>query len=199
MWLSQLLRNIYTVPAPVDCNINHLTLDSRHIQQNDLFLAIKGTHTDGRQFIKNAIESGAAAVLYDADAAAAHDQLRIEQQAALIPIEGLRNRLGELAARFYHHPAKRLRMLGITGTYGKTSCSHYIAQVLDELQIHCGIIGTLGHGFHDHLSNVGCKLILHAISLQSMLNEFCKQEVKTVSMEVSSHSLDQDRIKWDFF
>lgn len=190
MLLSQLLQNIYTIPASLDRHINRISLDSRHIQKDDLFLAINGARTDGHQFIQSAIANGAAAVLFDKYT---DDTLQIENQVPLIPIHQLRNQLGELAARFYHYPAKKLRMLGITGTNGKTSCSHYIAQILAAENIRCGIIGTLGHGFYGDLCDVGLTTP-DAISLQSILNDFCVREANTVSMEVSSHSIDQGRI-----
>lgn len=190
MLLSQLLKNIYTTPASLDRHIHRLSLDSRCIQKDDLFLAIIGTHTNGHHYIQNAIANGAAAVLFDKNSG---NTLQVESQVPLIPIPQLRNQLGELAARFYHHPAKKLRMIGITGTNGKTSCSHYIAQILNKENINCGIIGTLGHGFYGDLCDVGLTTP-DAISLQSILNDFCTRNAQAVSMEVSSHSIDQGRI-----
>lgn len=192
MWLSELLQNIYPISAVQDRMIHRLMLDSRNVQQHDLFIAIQGKQFDGCQYIQQALAQGAAAILYDANSRSFQKNSQHANQ-PIYAIHQLREKLGELAARYYDYPAKHLRMIGITGTNGKTSCSHYIAQILASENIRCGIIGTLGHGFCDHLQSGGLTTP-DAISIQSILNEFRQQQTKTISMEVSSHSIDQARI-----
>lgn len=191
MHLSTLLEGLSPHSIEMDYDIHGLSLDSRQIKPQDLFIAIKGTHLNGQKYISDAISRGAKAILIDSDSSA--DLCPQYEQALLIPIPQLKNKIGLIAARFYHHPAKQLRMIGITGTNGKTSCTHFIAQVLQALQIRCGMIGTLGSGFYGELTELGLTTP-DAITLQKILHEFLMQNAQAVAMEVSSHSIDQGRI-----
>jgi len=191
MNLSELLKQIVVIPNEVDRDVKRLISDSRQIQKNDLFLAIKGTQTDGSRFVPQAISQGAAAVLYDASSP--NDVIAIEQQIPLIPIYQLQNKLGELGARFYGEPGQQLQMFGVTGTNGKTSCTHFIAQILQTLHTPCGVIGTLGSGMYGVLGEAGLTTP-DAITLQKTLREFVSHGAKAAAMEVSSHSIDQGRV-----
>ncbi len=191
MRLSTLLAGEFKLPQEVDREISDLTLDSRQVQQNGLFLAVKGTQLDGRSYIPNALAKGAAAILVDAESA--NEAVTFQQHIPLIPIQQLQSKIGELAARFYDYPSKKLRMIGVTGTSGKTSCTHFIAQSFQALQIPCGIIGTLGSGFFGALNETGLTTP-DAITLQKILHQFVLQGAKAVAMEVSSHSIDQGRV-----
>ena len=191
MRLSELLKDLVIIPVDADRDVLHLILDSRQLHQQDLFLAIKGTQADGRRFIPQAIAAGAAAVLVDADTP--QESIRYEQSVPLIPVYQLQNKLGKLAARFYQEPAKQLRLFGVTGTNGKTSCTHFIAQILQALQVPSGVIGTLGSGMIGALGEAGLTTP-DAITLQATLRQLVDQGAKAVAMEVSSHSVDQGRV-----
>ncbi len=191
MRLSNLLRDITQVTDQADIDISGLTQDSRKIRENDLFLALKGTQSDGRLFIDNALSRGAKAVLIEAESEG--EAISWRQNIPLIPVYKLQMRLGEIAARFYDFPARKLRMIGVTGTSGKTSCTHFIAQALQAMNIPCGIIGTLGCGFYGALGEVGLTTP-DAVTLQATLHQFVLQGAKAIAMEVSSHSIDQGRI-----
>ena len=191
MRLSHLLKDEYILPCELDCFISGLSLDSRQIKKNNLFLAVKGSALDGREYISQAIEQGAAAVLLESDEPI--QAVSLLQHIPLISIFQLSKKIGQIAARYYNYPAKSLRILGVTGTSGKTSCTHFIAQILQSLNIPCGIIGTLGHGFFDALESVSLTTP-DAVTLQSVLHQFVKQEAKAIAMEVSSHSIDQGRV-----
>lgn len=191
MQLSYLLAELQTLPDAAEREIRRLQLDSRRIEPGDLFVALKGSHADGRQYIAAAIERGATAVLFSADTP--DETIQIQQSIPLIPVFDLQQRLGSLAARFYNYPAQALRLFGVTGTNGKTSCTHFLAQMLTELNTSCGVIGTLGSGLYGHLGPVGLTTP-DAITLQAMLQSFQQQGVKAVAMEVSSHSIDQGRV-----
>ncbi|OGT56917.1 MAG: UDP-N-acetylmuramoyl-L-alanyl-D-glutamate--2,6-diaminopimelate ligase [Gammaproteobacteria bacterium RIFCSPHIGHO2_12_FULL_43_28] len=186
-----MLKDILSIPPAVDRDITRLVLDSREIRQGDLFLAIAGTHLDGRRYIVDAIARGAAAVLIASD----HPQAMITTEAdvPIVPVHQLKALLGQLSASFFDYPAKKMQMIGITGTSGKTSCTHFIGQVLQNLSIPCGLIGTLGSGFYGDLHETGLTTP-DAVKLQTTLHDLWSQGAKAISMEVSSHSIDQGRI-----
>ncbi len=191
MRLSNLLQSICQIPAQVDRDISGLSIDSRKVTQGDLFFAIKGTQLDGRHYIVDAIAQGAAAILIEDHP---NGSVAWQQNVPLIAIPDLSNRLAELAAHFYDYPAHQLRMVGVTGTSGKTSCTHFIAQILQSLHIECGLMGTLGNGFYGALNETSLTTP-DVFTLQFFLRSFLEQQAKAVAMEVSSHSIDQGRIK----
>ncbi|OGT56576.1 MAG: UDP-N-acetylmuramoyl-L-alanyl-D-glutamate--2,6-diaminopimelate ligase [Gammaproteobacteria bacterium RIFCSPHIGHO2_12_FULL_42_10] len=167
----------------------HLALDSRHVAQGGLFLAIQGTICDGRQYIEEAIHAGACAVLVETSVADA--PISLVDGVPVIPIRLLREKMGRLASRFYDEPSKKLRVIGVTGTSGKTSCTHFMAQVLDRP---CGVIGTLGIGLL-HALNANIGTTPDAISLQAILQQFVEAQIEYAAMEVTSHSIHQKRIQ----
>jgi UDP-N-acetylmuramoyl-L-alanyl-D-glutamate--2,6-diaminopimelate ligase len=190
MRLSSLLQNIIPIPSEIDTDVLRMTLDSRQAQPGDVFIALKGTKVDGREFIADVIARGAAAVLVEADGAAS---IYKEQITAIIPIVSLRNRLGEIAASFYGFPARNMKMFGVTGTNGKTSCTHFLAQALQYFNLPCGVLGTLGNGIYGALGEPGLTTP-DPITLHATLKEFLQQGAKATAMEVSSHSIDQGRV-----
>lgn len=187
MDLSKLLQGIYSIPENLDREISQVTLDSRLVQKNSLFIALKGSHYDGCEYIDKAISKGAIAVLIDAETQS------VDSNIPLIPIQGLKEKLGKIAAKFYGNPASKLHMIGVTGTSGKTSCTYFIAQCLQSLNIPCGLIGTLGSGMYGEIGPAGLTTP-DAVTLQSILQDLVNQKAKAVAMEVSSHSIDQGRI-----
>ena len=188
MNLSHLLAGFYSVSLP-EIIISHLALDSRLVQPGSLFFALTGTHLDGCQFIDEAVQKGAHAILTENKELAVqwHDKVPI------ISVPDLRVHTGELAAKFYDYPAKKMQMIGVTGTSGKTSCTQFIAALLHDLNISCGVIGTLGNGLYGSIQ-AGNLTTPDAITLQKTLAEFFQSGAKMTAMEVSSHSLDQGRV-----
>jgi UDP-N-acetylmuramoyl-L-alanyl-D-glutamate--2,6-diaminopimelate ligase len=169
--------------------IRELTLDSRKVRPGDLFLAVPGTAQDGRRHIADAIARGAAAVAYEAEGAS---EMR-DSAADLIAMKGLGEQLSAIAGRFYGEPSRALRLIGVTGTNGKTSVSQLLAQALDLLGERCGIVGTLGSGFHNELVQ-GLHTTPDPIGVQAVLANLKQAGAKAVAMEVSSHGLDQGRV-----
>ncbi|CAD5106834.1 UDP-N-acetylmuramoyl-L-alanyl-D-glutamate--2,6-diaminopimelate ligase [Zestomonas carbonaria] len=169
--------------------IRELSLDSRKVRPGDLFLAVPGGQQDGRAHIADAISRGAAAVAYEAEGAPAIDA----KDAVLVPLKGLVGQLSTIAGRFYGEPSRGLHLVGVTGTNGKTSVSQLVAQALDSLGERCGIIGTLGSGFHNALEQ-GRHTTPDPVGVQATLANLKKAGAKAVAMEVSSHGLDQGRV-----
>ena len=172
-----------------DLLIRELTLDSRNVRAGDLFLAVPGGKLDGREHIADALTRGAAAVAYEVDGASVLPITSVP----LIPVKGLAAQLSDIAGRFYGEPSHHLNLMGVTGTNGKTSVTQLVAQALDLLGQHCGIVGTLGTGFYGALQS-GRHTTPDPIAVQAMLADLKKAGAKAVAMEVSSHGLDQGRV-----
>lgn len=168
--------------------ISGLVLDSRIVEAGHLFIALAGAKQHGLAHINEVIDKGACAVLFDPSGEGKQLAENITD-IPLISVEKLGLVLGELAARFYGNPSGMLAVVGITGTNGKTSCSQFLGQLLDD----CGIIGTLGWGEWGRL-NKTVNTTPDAITVQQILSEFVKAKKKTVAMEVSSHGLEQGRV-----
>jgi UDP-N-acetylmuramoyl-L-alanyl-D-glutamate--2,6-diaminopimelate ligase len=191
--LAELLSGITGIDPNSDCNVTGLALDSRRVVPGDLFLACSGYRSHGRQYIDDAIASGAAAVLWDADESSGqYSSVMRTKNVPIVAVENLREWVGEIASRFYGHPSHDLLVIGITGTNGKTSCSQFLAQVLSAKQP-CGVIGTLGYGLYGALQPAS-HTTPDGIKLQSLLAELRDIGVRRAVMEVSSHGLDQGRI-----
>jgi len=169
-----------------DLVINGLGLDSRRIVPGQAFIAVSGSSRHGMEFACQAVARGAAVVIHDGLAAVP----KIDVPAVAVP--GLEHRLSGLGARFYHHPSDQLTVAGVTGTNGKTSTAHFIAQAWQRSSGDAGLIGTIGYGPLGALQ-AARMTTPDPISLQGMLAECIGQGVEKVAMEVSSHALDQGR------
>lgn len=191
MQLSKLLHGILKIDPAYDHKIIGLTQDSRLVKPGYLFFAYPGTQNDGRKYIDDAIAKGAAAVLVETT----NGRNSFSHTAAvpILKIKNLAQRMGHIAALFYDYPSTHLKVIGVTGTNGKTSCTHYIAQALQKEQQLCGVIGTLGSGLYGKVQSTGLTTP-DAITLQQQLAEFRDAGAQYVAMEVSSHSLVQGRI-----
>jgi len=184
MPLNQLLPQ-----APSSVLIRNLRLASGQVQAGDLFFAVPGTKSDGRTYIKDALERGAAAVIYEAHNAPPMP----ESTVPMLAVEHLADKISAIAGRFYGNPAEKLQLIGITGTNGKTSVSQLLAQALDGLGVRCAIIGTLGNGFYGALQE-STHTTPDAIGVQACLARLAAGGAKAVAMEVSSHALAQGRV-----
>jgi UDP-N-acetylmuramoyl-L-alanyl-D-glutamate--2,6-diaminopimelate ligase len=168
--------------------LSGLTLDSRKVQHGDAFFALRGTQGHGIEFAASAVRRGAQVVLGEAPAVEV-----APLEVPLLWIDGLHDRVGEIAARFYERPAEALRVIGVTGTNGKTSTVQLLAQALELLGHRAATIGTLGAGLYGQLAD-GERTTPDAINVQRLLAEFRDAGADQVAMEVSSHALEQGRV-----
>lgn len=168
--------------------ITGLALDSRTVMFGNVFIALAGAKQHGLMHMEQAIKKGACGVIFDP---AGSDTRFAEQinNVSLVAVEDLGLKLGEIAARFYNYPSRSMDIIGITGTNGKTSCSQFLSQLLDD----CGVIGTLGWGAGGKLHNT-LNTTPDALAIQKILAELLKNKKTTVAMEVSSHGLEQGRV-----
>lgn len=192
IWLSALLEGIAEVPAGSDRAVMGLTADSRRVRPGDLFFACRGIKTKGHEFICDAVRYGAVAVVYEAPS----DTLpALPVRVPLIGVADLPFKMGLIADRFYGHPSSSVSVIGVTGTNGKTSTSHFIAHALSKgVAAPCGLIGTLGSGLYGNL-NPGLHTTPDAVSLHALLAEVRDAGAVHAVMEVSSHGLAQGRVE----
>lgn len=191
MQLINLLKNITPVESTWTQVITGLTQDSRTVKPGNIFFALPGVQADGRRFISLAIKQGAAAILAEAANFAAFNATH--PSIPIILVVNLAAKIGLIAACFYQYPSRDLQVIGITGTNGKTSCSHFIASALQMSDEICGVIGTLGYGLYGKLQHESLTTP-DAITLQRVLAEMRQQQAKYIAMEVSSHGLSQGRV-----
>jgi len=177
-----------------DIVVDGVGQDSRDIGDNYLFIAVRGTTSHGLDFAEQAVHSGASVVLWDADDS---DQIKkvdaLGNEIICVQVESLQQKTGEVASRFYNHPSHDLNLIGVTGTDGKTSVSHYIAQCMDSKLSPCGVLGTLGNGLIHDLKPTGLTTA-SAVHVQQSLAKLIDEGAKAAVMEVSSHGLDQGRV-----
>jgi len=169
--------------------VSRLVTDSRSVQRGDTFIACPGEKTDGRQFIPDAIENGANAVIWDSQ----HFKWNEAWQVPNLGVADLRHKKGWLADAIYGSPSEKLWMVGITGTNGKTSTCHWVAQGLNDNSRQCAMIGTLGSGFAGKLE-AGTNTTPDAVHVHHLLAGFLLKDAQAVAMEVSSHALAQGRV-----
>jgi len=205
MPLSQLLpdRDLGDLAA---LDIRGMTLDSRKVRPGDLFIALAGQERHGREFLVDAFAAGAVAALVEETAPGeqkASVQKAPDDAAPVIALRDLSPRVSELAGRFYGEPGQKLRLFGVTGTNGKTSCSLLLAQLLAQLEGSAGVMGTLGCGLLKAGETMAAQMAAlestglttpDPIRAQALLAELCAAGARLATLEVSSHSLAQKRL-----
>ncbi|HEX3848466.1 MAG TPA: UDP-N-acetylmuramoyl-L-alanyl-D-glutamate--2,6-diaminopimelate ligase [Steroidobacteraceae bacterium] len=188
--LTWLLDGIADIPAS-DSRIADLTLDSREVRPGSLFLALPGRTVHGLKFAAEAAARGASAVLWEPSAQVPAPKLPAGVFGA--PVPSLKSLVGRIADRFFNWPSAQLRIIGITGTNGKTTCAYLLAQCLDRLGSKAGYIGTVGWGPVGALEPPTLTTP-DVVSLHRQLAKLRSAGARDVAMEVSSQALDQDRI-----
>lgn len=184
--VADLLRGYVDAPA---LPVTGIASDSRQVADGYLFLATQGMTSHGLDFIDKALASGAVAIAFDAASADAPDNVNVP----VLAVDDLAAKLGEIANRFYGRPSERLKVMGVTGTNGKTTVAWLIAQCEELLGASCGYLGTLGYGVGE-LAGAGGMTTPAAVELHGRLAEFCNQHASSAAIEVSSHALSQGRV-----
>ncbi len=192
--LQALLENLATVAPYQDRAIKDIHLDSRSVRTDDLFIAMRGAVHHGSSYIQQAIENGAAAVVCEAclpaHAKPAHAHL---DKIPSFDIANLHEHVGVIAARFFNHPSTHMRVIGITGTNGKTTCTYLLTQALNMLGQRCALMSSIGTGFVCDLEP-STLTTADAISTHRTLASLLARNAEEVCIEVSSHGLAQGRV-----
>jgi len=168
--------------------VSGIFYDSRKVIPNGIFVAIQGTNIDGNAFVQDAIERGASIVITE------KKDLIVPSNVGLVVVENCRKTLAEISAIYYQHPSKKLKVVGITGTKGKTSTSIILKRIFESASIKCGLIGTIQY-------EVGQRIVPstnttpESVDLQLFFSMMVENGISHAVVEVSSHALDQGRIE----
>jgi UDP-N-acetylmuramoyl-L-alanyl-D-glutamate--2,6-diaminopimelate ligase len=179
------------VIGTLDRTVESIAYDSRRVQRNGLFVALPGQKVDGRDFIQQAIEKGAAAIVAERE--------ENHPRATCVVVENARYALADLAASFYGFPARRLKLAGVTGTNGKTTTTFLIKHICDKASLRCGLIGTVRYEIGERVLPA-IRTTPESADLQELLAQIVNAGGKAAAMEVSSHALAQERtrgLEWD--
>ena len=193
--LKELLSDVCEVEYFPEIEIKGITLDSRKVQPGYAFVALEGQLDHGLVYAEAALNRGAVVVICDAQFDTYCQQIltSLMVRVACVPVNNLQSKLGEIANKFFDKPSQEIFVTGVTGTDGKTSVSHFIAQAMNKAESPSAVIGTLGNGVIDKLEE-STHTTPDVISLHEMMDDFKQRGISNVAMEVSSHGLDQERI-----
>ena len=167
----------------------YLEQNSVNVKKGSIFLAYPGEIKDGRNYINEAIEKGAGAIIYDPLDFEWDAQWKLPN----LPVKNLKYSISNIASKFYNHPSKKINLIGVTGTNGKTSSIYWITQCLKHLKRKASMISTIGYGFIDDLQPT-TNTTPDAVEIQSILNDFTINKVQDACIEVSSHGIKQGRV-----
>ncbi len=177
--------------GPVDRNVDAIAYDSRRVQANSIFVALRGEKSDGNRFVDQAIEKGATVIVTETE-------LR-NPRATTVQVENTRTALADLAAAFYQHPMRRLKLAAVTGTNGKTTTTFLIKHICENARMRCGLIGTVRYEIGERVLPA-IRTTPEALEIQELLGQMLNAGCKAAAMEVSSHALAQERtrgLEWD--
>ena len=189
MKLSELLKNVevLNILGNEDIEISGVNIDSRRIEAGHLFVAIPGTQTDGHKFIPKAIEQGAVAVLCE------YFPNKREPGITYIAVESTEDCVGEVATQFYGEPSKKLKLVGVTGTNGKTTIATLLYNMFRKFGHKCGLLSTVCNYIEDEVIPAD-HTTPDPIELNRLLAKMVEAGCEYAFMECSSHAIAQKRI-----
>src|SRR2546426_11430733 len=175
----------------VDRPVENIAYDSRRVQRHTMFVALRGEKTDGHQFIGHAIDKGASVIVAERE--------QKDPRITGLLVENARTALADLSATFYGHPARKLKIAGVTGTNGKTTTTFLIKHICENAGLRCGLIGTVRYEIGERILPA-IRTTPESLDLQELLAQIANAGCKAAAMEVSSLALAQDRtrsIEWN--
>ncbi len=185
MKLTEIIKEINcSAPRNTDIEISGIAYDSRKVKEGYLFVAIKGFETDGHKYIDAAIKNGAVAVIGEEELSLSCTYLKVDNS---------RRALARVSSAFYNHPERKLKIIGITGTNGKTTTTYIIRHILNLTGKRCDLIGTNQIIINDEEIE-STRTTPESLELFETFSKMEKSGAEYVVMEVSSHSLELDRV-----
>lgn len=187
MKLSEILKNVdYKFLQGEDIEINNIEYDSRKVKQGSLFVCVCGFATNGCSYLTEALRNGAKAIMVE-------QPINLKDNITVVKVEDSRYAMAIASSNFYNNPSKKMKLIGVTGTNGKTSTTFLISYILESFGRNVGIIGTI----ENHIGNKIIKsnrTTPESLDLQCFFSEMLDQGIEDVVIEVSSHSLVLDRV-----
>ena len=195
MILKNILMGIEGLKAKgnLELDVGNITSDSRQIKPGDFFIAIKGFETDGHEYIAQAIQAGAKAVLVNEDMVK-NIIKDVPETVTLIAAPDSRIAMSKCACNFYDNPSRKFTLIGVTGTKGKTTTTFMIKEILQRQGIKTGLIGTIATYIGDKKLEDSDRTTPDSIKLQSLFSKMVEEKCSAVVMEVSSQSLKLHRV-----
>ncbi|WP_129596445.1 UDP-N-acetylmuramoyl-L-alanyl-D-glutamate--2,6-diaminopimelate ligase [Anaerophilus nitritogenes] len=188
MKIDQLMKGlkITKITGKKDIQVIGIAYDSRKVKEGYAFVAIAGFKTDGHEYIDQAVKNGAKVVIVQ-------KHIDFIEGVTIIQVENSRKVLAYISSHFYYDPIKTMNLIGVTGTNGKTTITHLIKSILQKNHVATGLIGTIAHEILDKKYKAN-NTTPESLDLHKLFKEMVDKEVNTCVMEVSSHSLDLDRV-----
>src|SRR5438067_3150360 len=179
------------VIGSLDREVESIAYDSRRVQSNTLFVAIRGEKSDGHQFVDQAVEQGASVIVAEREISS--------PRATCLVVDDSRSALADLSAAFYGMPAHKLKMAAVTGTNGKTTTTFLIKHICEKAGMRCGLLGTVRYEIGERVLPA-TRTTPESLDLQELLSQILNAGCKGAAIEVSSHALAQERtrgLEWD--
>lgn len=193
MKLSELLKDVKYKSAVGDLNVDikDITIDSRKVKNGTLFFCIRGFNTDGHDYAVSAVDKGAAAIVCE------REINQINSNIPVIIVESSRCALADITERFYDFPSRKFNLIGVTGTNGKTSTTYFMESILKEHNRKTGVIGTveIRIGNEKLEMNLATSTTPDTVELNMLFDKMAYENVTDVVMEVSSHSLELEKVR----
>lgn len=192
MKVSKLIQNLeyITLQGNTDIEVKGLSIDSRKVKPYYMYCAIKGFNIDGHKFIYNAIDSGASLILCEDDIKQYSDNV------VILKVQNTRKALSIIAKNFYDNPTEKMKLIGVTGTNGKTSTTYFMESVLKEYNKSVGVIGTIEIRANGEKIDFdfATSTTPDTVELYDLFNNMIEKNIENVVMEVSSHALELNKV-----
>lgn len=199
MELKKLLNGIenFKCKGDLELDIKYVECNSKKIKPNSLFIAIKGYDFDGHEYIEEAVQNGAVAVMLDMSAD--FKKIKLPKGITVIITDDTRKALAKVSCNFFENPSKKFKLIGVTGTKGKTTTTYMIKSILEKAGYKVGLIGTIANYIGDECLGYSNRTTPESLELQSLFYRMAKANVDFVVMEVSSQSLKLSRVEGSEF
>jgi len=193
MSLKKLLAAVQPrkITGSLDRAVESIAYDSRRVQRNSMFVALRGEKVDGHNFVGPALEKGASVIVVERE--------EVCPRATCIIVENTRTALADLAVAFYENPARKLKLAGVTGTNGKTTTTFLIKHICEKAGLRCGLLGTVRYEIGERILPA-VRTTPESLDVQDLLAQMRNAGCKAAALEVSSHALVQERVRgieWD--
>ncbi len=193
MLLASIVRGLdfVKIKGDLEIEVSNIAYDSREVMDNSIFVAISGYTVDGHQFIEKAIEMGATTIIIEKD-------VSIKNNVTVLKVSDSRKALAKISSNYYYNPTKKLDLVGITGTNGKTSTAYFIKSIYEQADKSVGLIGTIGTIIDNKIIK-NKNTTPESLNLQQIFYKMVKSNIKHCIMEVSSHALCLNRVAYSSY